>query len=69
LIDRARDPADERQVRVRLAPAGRRLLDRIETEVGPQLIGSTGLGKDFHAVRKAVAGLRDNLLRSLKGEA
>lgn len=68
-ISRERDPADERQVRVRLMPAGRRLLEKIETEVAPQLMGATGLGKDFSAVRKAVAGLRDNLLRSLRGAA
>jgi DNA-binding MarR family transcriptional regulator len=63
-IDRQRDPADERQVRVRLMPAGRRLLEKIEKDVEP-LIDATGLGNDFPIVRKAVAGLRDNLLRSL----
>ncbi|WP_119269316.1 MarR family winged helix-turn-helix transcriptional regulator [Taklimakanibacter deserti] len=66
LIRRQRDPADERQVRVQLAPSGRRLLERIEKEAGPSLIDATGLGKDFPALRKAVAGLRDNLLRSLE---
>ena len=66
LIGRRRDPADERQVRVQLTTLGRRLLERIETEVGPSLIDATGLGKDFPSLRKAVAGLRDNLLRSLE---
>jgi len=69
LVRRERDPADERQVRVRPASAGRRLLERIEKETARLLIGATGLGdKDFATVRKAVAGLRDNLLRSRLGE-
>jgi MarR family transcriptional regulator, organic hydroperoxide resistance regulator len=66
LINRQRDPTDERQVRVGLTQGGRRLLQRIEKEVGPSLIEATGLGKDFPVLRKAVAGLRDNLLRSLE---
>lgn len=66
LIGRQRDPADERQVRVVLTAAGRRLLEKIETDVGPPLIDASGLGDDFPKVQKAVAGLRDNLLRSLQ---
>ena len=66
LVRRRRNPADERQVRVNLTDAGRRLLARIETEASPELINAAGLGSDdFSKVRKAVAGLRDNLLRSL----
>jgi MarR family transcriptional regulator, organic hydroperoxide resistance regulator len=67
LIRRQRDPADERQVRVSLTQAGRQLIEKIETEIGPSLIAATGLGDDFATVRKAVAGLRDNLLRSRPG--
>jgi MarR family transcriptional regulator, organic hydroperoxide resistance regulator len=67
-IGRQRDPVDERQVRVKLTQAGRRLLDRIEKDVGPLLLEATGLGNDFPKVQKAVAGLRDNLLRSLRAE-
>lgn len=69
LIRRQRDPADERQVRVSLTEAGLRLLDRIETDVRPTLIGATGLGNDFPKVQKTVADLRDNLLRSLGEES
>ena len=67
-IERRRDPADERQVRLRLTEAGRLLLDRFDKEVGPLLIKATGLGADFPKVQKEVVELRDNLLRSLKVE-
>jgi DNA-binding MarR family transcriptional regulator len=60
-VGRQRDPADERQVRVNLTPAGRHLL---ETDPGPSLIEATGLGEDFPEVQKIVARLRDNLLRA-----
>jgi MarR family transcriptional regulator, organic hydroperoxide resistance regulator len=65
LIGRQRDPADERQVRVKLTAAGRRMLDKVEKEVSPLLVNATGLGKDFAKVQKAVVGVRENLLRSL----
>lgn len=65
-IERRRDPADERQVRVRLKAAGCRLLDRLDKEAGPLLIEATGLKAEFPRVQKDVAALRDNLLRSLK---
>jgi DNA-binding MarR family transcriptional regulator len=68
LIRRQRDPADERQVRVKLTPPGRRMLERIEKDVRP-LVEATGLGKDFATVQKAVVGLRQNLLHSLKDRA
>jgi DNA-binding MarR family transcriptional regulator len=58
-IQRKRDPADERQVRVSLTPAGRSLL---ETDPAASLVGATGLGDDFFVVQQAVARLRDNLL-------
>ena len=64
-IRRRRDPADERQVRVSLTPAGRRLL---ETDPGASLVEATGLGEDFPAVQKTVARLRDNLLRATRTE-
>ena len=64
-IRRARDPADERQVRVSLTPAGRRLLDE---DITVSLIDATGLGEEFPVVQKSVARLRDNLLRNTQGE-
>ncbi|MBY5840585.1 MarR family transcriptional regulator [Rhizobium leguminosarum] len=64
-ITRRRDPADERQVRVSLTPAGRALLDG--DPVAP-MIAATGLGDDFPVVQKSVTRLRDNLLRSTQPE-
>ena len=60
-ITRHRDPADERQVRVSLTPAGR---DLLETDPGSALIDAVGLGDDFPVVQKSVTRLRDNLLRA-----
>lgn len=60
-ITRHRDPADERQVRVNLTPAGR---DLLETDPGSVLIDAVGLGDDFPIVQKSVTRLRDNLLRA-----
>jgi len=64
-LRRQRDPADERQVRISLTPAGRQLLDM---DLGTTLFEATGLGDDFATVQKAVAGLRDNLLRAVRAE-
>ncbi|ABC91316.1 probable transcriptional regulator protein, MarR family [Rhizobium etli CFN 42] len=60
-ITRHRDPADERQVRVSLTPAGREIL---ETDPSSALIDAVGLGDDFPVVQKSVTRLRDNLLRA-----
>lgn len=59
-LRRRRDPADERQVRVSLTPAGRRVL---ETDLGASLVEAIGLGEDFPTVQRTVTRLRDNLLR------
>ncbi|AUC96586.1 MarR family transcriptional regulator [Bradyrhizobium sp. SK17] len=64
-ISRVRDPADERQVRVNLTPAGRRLLDR---EISMSVIEAAGLGDEFPIVQKSVVRLRDNLLQNTRGE-
>jgi MarR family transcriptional regulator, organic hydroperoxide resistance regulator len=61
-IERRRDPADERQVRVRLTPAGRQLVDK--DPPGMVLFDATGLGDDFPVMQQAVAKLRDNLLNA-----
>ena len=60
-IQRRRDPADERQVRVSLTPAGR---DVVDSNPGDALIDAIGLGDDFAAVQQSIIRLRDNLLRA-----
>ena len=60
-IVRQRNPADERQVRVSLTRAGRKL---IEKDLGDPLVEASGLGDEFPAVQKTVSRLRDNLLRN-----
>ncbi|ASY71914.1 MarR family transcriptional regulator [Sinorhizobium fredii USDA 205] len=65
-INRRRDPADERQVRVSLTSAGRALL---ESDPAASLADATGLGDDFDAVQKNVTRLRDNLLHTTRAEA
>jgi DNA-binding MarR family transcriptional regulator len=64
-IRRQRDPADERQVRVSLTVAGRRLL---ENDPAASLLDATGLGAEFPAVQQTVARLRDNLMRATQAE-
>lgn len=64
-IQRRRDPADERQVRLSLTPAGRRLVD---ADPGSALMDATGLDEaEFPVVQASVAKLRDNLLSATKG--
>ena len=60
-IERRRDPADERQVRVRLTPKGSDLRNQ---RIGQELVECTGLGDKFAEVQQAIATLRDNLLRA-----
>lgn len=64
-IRRKRDPADERQVRVSLTIAGRRLLEK---QPGASIVDATGLGKEFPAVQKTVVRLRDNLLDAIQAQ-
>ena len=63
LVERRRDPADERQVRVKLVPAGRKLRQQVERDAS-ELIEATGLGADFAKVQRTIATLRDNLLQA-----
>jgi len=60
-LKRHRDPTDERQVRISLTPAGRKL---IEQDLGESLREASGLGDEFPVVQKTVSRLRDNLLRN-----
>ena len=61
-IERRRDSADERQVRIRLTAKGSELRSH---EIGNELFDATGLGDSFFDVQQTVAKLRDNLMRSL----
>jgi len=63
-VERRRDPADERQVRLSLTSEGRKL---VETNPGESLSDAIGLGDDFATVQESVARLRDNLLKATKG--
>ena len=64
-INRVRDPADERQVKVSLTAAGRILL---ENDLGKALVGACGSGEEFYAAQKNVVRLRDNLRRNTRGK-
>ena len=61
LVDRRRDPADERQVRVNVTAEGRRLKQQVESSASG-LMEATGLGDDFAKVQQTIAKLRDDLL-------
>ena len=65
LVDRRRDPADERQVRVNVTAAGRKLTRQVE-ENAAQLVDATGLGGDFARVQQVIAKLRDDLLSATR---
>ena len=66
-VRRQRDPGDERQVIVSLTEAGRRLRERGGSN---NLVSATGLApEEFAQVQKAVAKLRDNLIKETKLES
>lgn len=65
-IRRRRDPAGERQVRVSLTPEGRKLCEKA---LPMNLVAAAGLGEDFPVVQKAVVRLRNNLLKTARGQA
>lgn len=62
LVERQRNPADERQVRVSITSDGRKLQRQVQVKA-EGLKEATGLGNDFAKVQKTVGKLRDNLLR------
>lgn len=65
LVERRRDPTDERQVRVNITAAGRKLQRQVQSNASA-VRDATGLGDDFAKVQKTVGRLRDNLLQSGK---
>ena len=65
LVERRRDPADERQVRVNITSAGSKLQRQVQANAAA-VRDATGLGNDFAKVQKTVGRLRDNLLQSSK---
>lgn len=65
-VHRARDAADERQVRVGLTDAGRALR---ESALHMNLRDATGLTKEeFPVLQKAVVKLRNNLVKAAPGK-
>lgn len=62
-VERRRDPADERQVRITLTTAGRNVQEQVQSAAA-DLVEATGLGNEFTKVQQTVAKLRDNLLQS-----
>ena len=65
-LSRQRNPADERQVRVSLTDAGRRLREK---GMHMKLVKSTGLKADeFARLQRSVVTLRDNLIKATAEE-
>lgn len=65
-VHRARDAADERQVRVGLTPEGRALR---ESALHMSLRDATGLtAEEFPVLQKAVVKLRNNLVKAAPGK-
>jgi len=64
-VNRSRDPADERQVRVRLTPAGRLLQDQARS-VPHNILAASGLSEESLArLQDEIASLRDRLRASV----
>lgn len=64
LVNRTRDLTDERQVVVSLTDSGRKLREKA---AATNLMRATGLSpQEFKSLQKAVAGLRDNLIESVR---
>ena len=66
-LRRQRDPADERQVRISLTEAGRRLREK---GMHMNLVAATGLKPDeFARLQETVVTVRDNLIKATAEEA
>ncbi len=66
-VERHRDPADERQVRVSLTKAGRRLREK---SFDINLVDACGLtSQGFSKLQKEIVLLRNNLVEHTQGEA
>ncbi|MDH4584446.1 MarR family transcriptional regulator [Pseudomonas sp. BN415] len=64
LVQRQRDPEDERQVRLSLTSQGRALREK---GLEGSLSQATGLEPEaFEQIQKAIVALRDNLIKSVK---
>ena len=64
LLDRSRDPSDERQVRVRLTNAGRALQKKARN-IPRCILEATGLSvADLRRLLRAIVAVRGKLLRS-----
>jgi DNA-binding MarR family transcriptional regulator len=65
-VSRERDPADERQVRVRLTADGRAIREKGVCGLDP-IADATGLApQEFARIQKELCALRDNLLKASK---
>jgi MarR family transcriptional regulator, organic hydroperoxide resistance regulator len=68
-VTRQRDPADERQVRIRLTPRGKTAREKVSCARG-SLHKATGLPTSrFRQIRDDLVALRDNLNKAAAGEA
>ncbi|CAN7350933.1 MarR family transcriptional regulator [Phyllobacterium sp. LjRoot231] len=67
-LTRTRDTEDERNVRISLTDAGRRLREK-GLGFGEVTVKASGLTpEEFPILQKAIANLRDNLIKASKGE-
>lgn len=65
-VERMRDPADERQVRVRLTRSGRRLREKA---LGADLVEACGISSsEFARLQKEIVALRASLLKFARKE-
>ena len=67
-VERARDPADERQVRVRLTAAGKRLREKAQCVPGGILEASGMSREQLKKLAGDVARLRERLLAAAGGD-